>query len=358
MDRYELRRLDYGLTRDQRDLQAAYRDFFTTHCPIDTVRASESTGFDKSLWERLCATGATTMAAPIDVGGDGATMVDLVLVAEELGRALAPVPWIDHVCATRLLARLGVLEVDDPGTAEFINGIRIAALDPQLEDLGARRLIPSGTIADHIIVRRGAEIVHVTYDNRPPLVENIGCLPMAWIDVSAASTSNVVGSGAQAIAEYSRALDEWRLLTAAALAGLVEQSMMLAAEFAKSRFTFGVPIASLQGISHPLARAAVMVQGGRNLTRRAAWFHEYEPDERPELAPAAFHFMAEGATTAASSAAHVQGGLGITVEAPSAAYYLRARGWALAAGDPAATATQVIDRISARQLRARTPNGP
>jgi len=99
MDRYELRRLDYSLTEDHEALQAAYKDFFKTHCSIETVRAAEESGFDKSLWERLCAMGATTMALPQSVGGDGATLVDLTLVAEEIGRSLAPVPWIDHVCA-------------------------------------------------------------------------------------------------------------------------------------------------------------------------------------------------------------------------------------------------------------------
>ena len=51
--------------------------------------------------------GATTMALPESSGGDGATLVDLTLVAEEIGRSLAPVPWIDHVCAARLLAPAG-----------------------------------------------------------------------------------------------------------------------------------------------------------------------------------------------------------------------------------------------------------
>ena len=109
MDRHELRRLDYSLSADHESVQATYKQFFKTHCPIETVRAAEASGFDKSLWERLCATGATTMALPESVGGDGATLVDLTLVAEEVGRSLAPVPWIDHVCAARLLARLGAV---------------------------------------------------------------------------------------------------------------------------------------------------------------------------------------------------------------------------------------------------------
>ena len=109
MDRFELRRLDYSLSDDHVDLQNAYRQFFKTHCSIETVRAAEPSGFDKNLWERLCAMGATTMALPESCGGDGATLVDLTLVAEEIGRSLAPVPWIDHVCAVRLLGRLGAL---------------------------------------------------------------------------------------------------------------------------------------------------------------------------------------------------------------------------------------------------------
>ncbi|MFZ0835405.1 MAG: acyl-CoA dehydrogenase family protein, partial [Mycobacterium sp.] len=112
MDRYELRRIDYSLTEDHDALKAAYRKFFEAHCPIDTVWAAEESGFDKNLWERLCAMGATTMALPESCGGDGATLVDLTLVAEQIGRSLAPVPWIDHVCAARLLARLGAQESD------------------------------------------------------------------------------------------------------------------------------------------------------------------------------------------------------------------------------------------------------
>ncbi|EUA49930.1 acyl-CoA dehydrogenase, N-terminal domain protein [Mycobacterium xenopi 3993] len=64
MDRFELRRLDYSLTEDHTALQNAYRQFFKAHCPIETVRAAEPSGFDKNLWERLCAMGATTMAVP------------------------------------------------------------------------------------------------------------------------------------------------------------------------------------------------------------------------------------------------------------------------------------------------------
>lgn len=346
MDRYELRRLDYSLTEDHIDLQTAYRQFFKTHSDIETVRAAEPSGFDKSLWERLCAMGATTMALPESVGGDGATLVDLSLVAEELGRSLAPVPWIDHVVAARLLARLGALDSE-----EILQGTQIVGLDPQQVAPTGTRLIPIGSIADHLLVRDGQDVVKLEFSSRPPRVDNIGKLPMAWVDPAAADTRAVLASGPDALAEYQRALDEWRVLTAAALVGLVEETMTIAAEFAKSRYTLGVPIGTLQGISHPLANIAITVQSGRGLVRRAAWFLDNEPEERPELAPSAFVFMAEEAAKAATMAVHVQGGLGVSAEAAATAYLVRARGWALAGGDPGATAVHIAQIVAARESK-------
>ncbi len=345
MDRHELRRLDYSLSEDHVALQAAYKDFFKTRCSIETVWAAEESGFDKSLWERLCAMGATTMALPESVGGDGATLVDLTLVAEEIGRSLAPVPWIDHVCAARLLARLGALDAD------VMNGKQLAAFDPRHDNVSGVRLIPTGSIADQIVVRDGDDIVRLTFDTRPAKVDNIGRLPMAWVDPAGADGRAVLASGAKALAEYQRALDEWRVLMAAALVGLVEETMMIAAEFAKNRYTLGVPISTLQGISHPLANIAITVQGGRNLARRAAWFLDNEPDERPELAPSAFVFMAEEASKAATMAVHIQGGLGVSAEAAASAYLVRARGWTLAGGDPGASAKYIAEIVAARESR-------
>jgi alkylation response protein AidB-like acyl-CoA dehydrogenase len=345
MDRYELRRQDYSLSEDQIDLQSAYQKFFRANCSIEVVRAAEAAGFDKSLWERLCATGATTMALPEAVGGDGATMVDLALVAEEVGRSVAPVPWIDHVCAARLLARLGALDAGSP----IVTGEQIAGLDAQVDSTSGARLIPIGSIADHIALRDGDDVVLLSFGTRSTRVDNIGRLPMAWVDPAAADSRTVLASGPDALASYQLALDEWRLLTAAALAGLVEETMTIAAEFAKTRYTLGIPISTLQGISHPLANMAIAVEGGRGLARRAAWYLDNEPDARPELAPSAFVFMAEEASKAATMAVQVQGGLGVSAEAAASAYLVRARGWALAGGDPGASAKQIARIVAARE---------
>jgi len=341
MDRYELRRQDYSLSEDQTELQAAYAKFFRSRSPLEVVRAAEPGGFDKNLWEQLCATGATSMALPEDVGGDGATLVDLTLVAEELGRTLAPVPWIDHVCASRLLARLGACD-----TPDIVTGREIVALDPRFDAPPGRRLVPSGSVADRIVVRDGDDLVRLEFDTRPAKVDNIGKLPAAWIDPAAADRRTVLASGPEAVAQYDRALEEWRLLTSAALVGLAEETLTIAAEFAKNRYTMGVPISTLQGISHPLANIAIVVAGARNLTRRAGWFLDNEPDAAPVLASAAFVYLAEEAPRAATMAVHVQGGLGVSAESAASAYLVRARGWALAGGDPVDAAVRVAESFA------------
>ena len=342
MDRYELRRQDYSLSPDQCDLRAAYAKFFRANCTIEQVRSAEPLGFDKSLWEKLCATGASTMAFPEASGGDGAELVDLAVVAEEIGRSLAPVPWIDHVCAGRLLARIGTLD------AGILSGERIAALDPQHEPGTSTRLIASGAIADDVVVCDGDAIVALTFDTRPPALENLGRLPMAWIDLESAHTRTVLATGENGLAEYRRALDEWRVLTAAALVGLADEALSIAAEFAKTRYTLGVPIATLQAVSHPLANIAIAVAGGRNLCRRAAWLLDHEPHHRAELAMCAFVYMAEEAAKATATAVHVQGGLGVSTEAASTAYFVRAKGWPLAAGDPGVLCQQIAALVGSR----------
>ena len=101
--------------------------------------------------------------------------------------------------------------------------------------------------------------------------------------------------------------------------------------------------------SFTLPNIAITVAGGRNLARRAAWFLDNEPDERQELAPSAFVFMAEEASKAATMAVQVQGGLGVSAEAAATAYLVRARGWALAGGDPGAVACYIAEIVSARE---------
>lgn len=125
--------------------------------------------------------------------------------------------------------------------------------------------------------------------------------------------------------------------------------MTIAAEFAKSRYTLGVPIATLQAISHPLANMVITVEGGRNLARRAAWFLDNEPHARPELAPSHSCSWPKKRPSRDDGRTHPRW-LGVSSEAAATAYLVRARGgWPLAGGDPGASAKQIGRLLADRE---------
>jgi alkylation response protein AidB-like acyl-CoA dehydrogenase len=346
MDGLELRYSDYALTDDQESVRDAFRDFFTSECPSPRVRAAEPLGHDEKLWGQLTEMGAASMGLPESAGGDGATLVDLTLIAEEAGSALAPVPFIEHAAASRALAAVpgAPAELLAPAAA----GRRILTLAMEPADREARQLVPGGAVARDVIALDGRALVAVHADEPPPLVANQGSTPLARWNL-AGGERTVLAEGPAAEAIYQTARAEWKLLTAAALIGLTQRALEVAVEFAKTRETMGVPIGTLQGVSFPLGDVAIGTSGGRNLIRRAAWTLENDRDHAGVLVPAAFGYAAQVATHGATTSAHMQGGLGFTTEADASLYFLRAKGWSLLAGDPAEDLIAVGDALAARR---------
>ncbi len=287
------------------------------------------------------------MGLPESAGGDGATLVDLAGIAEEAGAALAPVPFIEHAVAARALAASPGAPADVIAHAARGDHVLAVAMQPGV----SRQLVPGGAIARAVLALDGSTLVLVHADEPPPLVRTQGSTPLAWWEL-ASGARRELADGPAAVALHETARAEWKLLTAAALAGLTERALSIAVEFTRTRQTMGVPVGSLQGVSFPLADVAIGISGARNLTRRAAWVLENEPGTRPELASAAFAYAAQVATHGATTAAHMQGGLGFTVEADASLYFLRAKGWSVLAGDPARDVLAVGDSVAARAMTA------
>src|SRR6185295_14889099 len=103
-------RLD--LSDDQRAIEEVFAAFFRRESPVAVVRAAEPLGFDPALWGRFAELGGPGMGAPDAAGGGGAALGDLAVVADHLGQAIAPIPFVEHAVATRLLAQFGALDTD------------------------------------------------------------------------------------------------------------------------------------------------------------------------------------------------------------------------------------------------------
>lgn len=346
MDLHELRRQDYTVDEIGQEVLVAFGDFFREQCPTSLVRAAEPLGFSQELWDRLVEMGTTTMGLPESTGGDGAGVVELALVAEEFGRAVAPVPYIEHVVTSRALAAASS-PVLDQVLAGAADGSRIVALASVPVQPGSRQLVPAGAVATSVLALAGEDLVLYSVATPPAPVRNQGHTPLAWWDFDSIADRIVVASGAKARELFTRAHDERMVLTASALVGMTEAALALTVEFTKTRETMGVLISTLQGVAFPLTDIATNIAGARNLARRAAWHLDHEPDSRPDLPAIALVYAAKTATHGTTNAAHFQGGLGFTLEADVSLYFLRSKGWSALAGDPSEQLLKIGDRALA-----------
>ncbi len=148
--------VDLGLSSDQEAIAELFDGFFAKECPTTVPRAAEPLGFDRALWDKLAELGAQGMGSSETAGGGGATLADLLVVAECAGRAIAPVPLVEH------LAALVVLDDTDLVSGEAIATV---AVRPAVD--GTWCLVPGGAVADVVVGVDGDELVAVR--SAPPM---------------------------------------------------------------------------------------------------------------------------------------------------------------------------------------------
>jgi alkylation response protein AidB-like acyl-CoA dehydrogenase len=345
-DPREVRRTDYSLSQEQLAIRETFSDFFTRESPSTVVRESEPLGFNSDLWEHAARLGLASMRLPEDQGGVGAPIVDLALIAEEAGRAAAPIPVAEATVTVSLLALAG----DDARLAAAAAGTYISTLAMRPLSERSKQLVPAGAIADGIVALDGDELALYEPLEKLAHVHNLGTAPLAWWTPSELDRRTVLATGDEARELYAAAIAEWRLLTAAYLIGGSTTSVRLAVEFAKTRLTSGVPIGALQGVSHPLADAEILIRGARHLVWKAAWFHDNERGSFPELVAMAFVQADKVAATATATSLHMQGGLGFTLEGDVTLHLRRAKGTSVL-GEPLAAVREIGDTLAKRTLR-------
>jgi alkylation response protein AidB-like acyl-CoA dehydrogenase len=329
--------VDLKPTAEQQQLIDAFADLYADLSTPDQVRAAEPLGHDAALWRRLLDTGVVAMAVPEARGGHGASLLDLALVAEQHGRAAAPAPVIETQVAARLLSR-----IDAPSDVvdAVVHGQRTVTLAVRPAVGGRAELVPAGAVADDALVLVDGTLVLVPLTGRATPVANLGCLPLA--DVADLSGETLV-SGPAAATEFATAIDEWRVLTAAALAGIAAAALEVGIDYVKQRKAFDRPLAAFQAIGHRLADRATEVDGAQLLAREAAWASEADRDRLGELAAMALGFAAETARDTTYHALHFHGGYGFMLEYPVQLYYRRARSWAAVLESPAQSYQRVAD---------------
>ncbi len=310
--------MDLRLNEDELAVDEVFAAFFAAEAPIEVVRAAEPLGHDAELWGRFVATGAPGMALPIAAGGGGAPLTIAAVVAHQLGRSIAPVPFVEHTVAGRAVARWAP---DDESVPEIAAGGLVATLG------FASDLVPAGAVAEVIVHAGDDDGVHLARSAAPGAAEpNAPRLPLARRRLDGAA---VAATG------WRRVAAEWQALMAIALCGLGGRALEIGVDYVKDRHQFGVAVGTFQGIQHGLADASTNVEGATHLAQRAVCALDADADDAETMAGMAFLFAAEAAQGATAAALQYHGGYGYAEEYDIQLYYRRARGWALQYGDPA-----------------------
>jgi alkylation response protein AidB-like acyl-CoA dehydrogenase len=326
--------MDLTLTEDEALIERTFEKFLAAESGPARVRAAEPLGFDPALWEQAVETRAPTMGVPESLGGSGASAMALVLVAQQAGRHLAPIPLVESMTASNLLARVGAGEL-----LNEINDGAIATLAVRPSVSGRCRLVPAGAIADIVVIADGDELVALKRNapSRPPqaqAVPNLACSPIADVDLKDAAFKRIkLASGAEARGLFADALAEWTLLTTAALDGLRAAAIELAVKHVLERKAFGVTIASFQAIQHRLADLYAAGEGARLLVQRAAWQRQEGMEGAANLGAMAFLFLSELAFKTCRESLQFHGGYGYTLDFDIQLYIRRAKAWPLVAGE-------------------------
>ena len=315
-----LRHGDFTLGDEQRALREAFASFLVRECPSERVRAAEPLGFDDKLWRRFVEMRAVAMGVPAGDGGDGAGLVELALVAEEVGAQPGAGAVRRDGGGARLLCRCGLRAgrgLTRPGSGSQLISIALRPLRP-----GRPQLVSGGAVADAVVGLLDDEVVMVTSPTPFEPVGNHGLAPLTRLDVGDAGMAvTSIGSGAAAREAFGTAGREWQLLMAAAQVGIAAGALRPAVEFASNSVAF-------RGADRrPSRRSPIRFRrlsyiglvGARRLVLAGGLVRHHEPDANRQLIRRR-SCMRRGRRwrRRPSAGVHTLGGLGFSVVFPHA----------------------------------------
>jgi alkylation response protein AidB-like acyl-CoA dehydrogenase len=320
------------LPDDSVPVKEMFERFFATESTPERVRAAEPVGFDAALWRELVGLEAPFMRLSAAAGGGEMSLFDACLMMEQAGRRLAAAPLAESLVALRVLGELG-----GDAAAKWIEAVRdgetvlTLALKPVRP--GETQLVPGGAVAKGVLTFDGQEVAIEVPGAPLEAPTTLGGAALGRFEPGKGERQ-VIASNADAARIWAAAIEEWKVLTAAALIGLSQEALSTAAAYACERIAFGQPIGVNQGVAHPLANDVIDADGGQMLLW---WTLRAIADAKPEAAAnisQLFWWASRTATNSVAHALHTFGGYGLTNEYDIQLYNRRAKAWALAFGDP------------------------
>jgi len=301
--------MDFGLSDDQRDIARTARELLGSRATPERVRAAaEAKETDDGLWSELIELGWPGIAVGEEHGGQGLGTTELAILCEELGRSVAPVPFLPSALAATLIEHAGSDEQRTRWLPGLAAGERTGAVGTVRD--GVAELVPGGAGAGvFVLVDEGRARVLAAGDATVEPVDSIDpTRPSAR--VSAAE-----GAGEVLPGDVDAALDRGLVAIAAELVGVCDRALEMTVAYVKERKQFGTPVGAYQAVSHRCAQMLLDTEQARVATSFAAWCADADPDRLGEAAAMAKAAASDAGREVTASAIQAHGGIGFTWEA-------------------------------------------
>ncbi|MDH5307046.1 MAG: acyl-CoA/acyl-ACP dehydrogenase [Myxococcales bacterium] len=366
--------MNFDFSEEQRLLQKTARDFLSERCPLSVARGvlESDAAFDEPLWKGVAEMGWLGAAIPESFGGAGYGRLELALLAQELGRALAPLPFASSVYLVteallmagsdaqkeRYLPRLAAGELvgafalsEGPGRSESdalqttyregrVRGCKIPVADAARAGI-ALVAVRDAESARLVLVDLSGEGVEVgalrSFDPSRPL----GRI------VLRDAPGELLGADGGDAALIEHLMDRAAVLMAFEQLGGAERAFELTRAYCLDRFAFGRPIASFQALKHRMVDCYAEIQLATANAYYGAWALESESRELASAACAARVAASEAFSLAAAEMIQMHGGVAFTWEYDCHLFYRRALALGLALGPASAWRERLVRQLEA-----------
>lgn len=367
--------MNFDFSDEQKMLRDQARSFLEDKCTSQTVRTilEGDEPYDKELWAGFAEMGFLGAAIPEEFGGLGLGHLELCVIAEEVGRVVAPVPfsssvylateallaagsdaqksaWLPKLAAGEAIGTFAVAEGNKPATAKNVN----ASFDGS-SLTGTKVAVPDGDVADVAIVAaksaKGTALVLVDLNGPGVSRRNLRTVDptRSYAELTfEGAPAELIGDDGEGWSLKERVFDRAAVLMAFEQVGGSQSALEMAKEYAMGRIAFGRSIASFQAIKHKLADMYIKTELARSNAYYGAWALSTDAPELPVAAAGARVAAIEAYGFAAQENVQAHGGIGFTWEADCHLHYRRARNLNLALGSGRVWKDALVTRLEQR----------
>jgi alkylation response protein AidB-like acyl-CoA dehydrogenase len=365
--------MDIGFSEEQELLRDTARRFLESECNTQFVRQrmAEPAAVTDAFWQKLAEQGWLGIVYPGEEGGSGLGLVDLVVLMEEMGRAVMPGPffstvlmggaaiaeagspdqrrqWLPQIAVGNVKAALAwtepnlrwdaagiTLAAREAGSGFSLAGTKLFVGDAHLADV----LVVAARTRDGSTMEDGISLFLVPKDTAGltvtvlPTIDETRKLCEVKLDNVVLPASALLAAKHEGWAPLARVIAGATVALAAEMCGGAQQVLDMTVAYAKIRIAFGKPIGSYQGVKHQAADMLVAIENAKSLTYYAAWAADQGLDEAPLAVSMAKAAASDMVRKVAGTGIQLHGGIGMTWEHDLQLYFKRAKASEVAFGD-------------------------